>query len=91
MYMYICDSYDLRITVVPCLCREEFSLENAALQIIRGGTAPLDIATVQTCDGKKHYMTLLNCWGMVADVDIESERWRKLGDTRFILGEWMRL
>ncbi len=47
----------------------------------------MDISTVHTCDGKRHYMALLNCWGFIADVDIESEKWRKIGEARFILGE----
>ena len=59
---------------------------NAAFQIIHGGVIPLDIATVQTGDGGKCYMSLLANWGLVADVDIESEKFRKIGETRFILG-----
>ena len=60
---------------------------NAAFQIIRGGVAPLDLATVQTGDGGECYMALLANWGLVADVDIESEKFRRIGDTRFVLGE----
>lgn len=59
---------------------------NAAFQIIRGGIAPIDVATVQTGDGGKGYMTLLANWGLAADVDIESEKFRKIGETRFVLG-----
>ena len=75
------------IVMFPCLLREEFSLLNAAFQIIRGGVIPLDMATVQTGDGGKCYMSLLASWGLVADVDIESEKFRKIGETRFVLGE----
>ena len=71
-------TYD--IVLFPCLLREEFNLLNAAFQIIRGGVIPLDIATVQTGDGGKCYMSL----GLVADVVIE---FRKMGETRFVLGE----
>ena len=66
---------------------------NAAFQIICGGVIPLDITTVQTGDGGKCYMSLLANWGLAADVDIESEKFRKIGETRFILGmvcEWLR-
>ena len=49
---------------------------------------PLDIATVETGDGGKCYMSLLANWGLVADVDIESEKFRKIGEKRFILGEY---
>ena len=75
------------IVLFPCLLREEFNLLNAAFQIIRGGVIPLDIATVQTGDGGKCYMSVLANWGLVADVDIESEKFRKIGETRFVLGE----
>ena len=34
-------------------------------------------------------MTLLASWGIVADVDIESENMRRLGEARFILGQCM--
>ena len=61
---------------------------NAALQIIRGGVIPLDIATVQTGNGGKCYMSLLAGWGLGADIDIESEKFRKIGETRFILGTY---
>ena len=67
--------------------REDFSLEMAAFQIIRGGVVPMDLATIQLCDGTSTYMSLLGNWGIVADVDIESERFRKIGDARFTIGE----
>ena len=47
----------------------------------------MDIATVETGDGGKSYMSLLANWGLVADVDIESEKFRKIGETRFDLGK----
>ena len=50
----------------------------------------MDIASVQVADDTKRYMTLLCNWGMVADVDIESEKWRSIGETRFLLGECSR-
>ena len=55
------------IVMFPCLLREEFSLLNAAFQIICGGVIPSDIATVQTGDGGKCYVSLL------ADDVIEAE------------------
>ena len=68
------------------LSSEGFSLTDAAFQIIRGGVIPMDIATVHTCDRQTCYVSLLINWGMVADVDIESERFRKIGESRFVLG-----
>ena len=66
--------------------REEYSLVNAAFQIIQGGVIPMDIATVETVNKQTLYMTLLGSWGMIADIDIESEKFRKIGDTRFVIG-----
>ena len=68
------------------MCSEEINIQNAAFQIVRGGVAPLDVVSVQTCDGEWSYMTLNSGWGLVADVDIESEKWRNLGELRFFLG-----
>jgi sphingosine kinase len=72
----------------PCSsCRREtYGVENAVFQVIRGGVVPLDMATVQLADGTSTYMSLLAGFGLVADVDIESEKFRKLGKSRFILG-----
>ena len=65
---------------------EDYGLTDAAFAIIRGRAVPADLATIQMQNGRKVYMTALSSWGYVADVDIESERFRKLGETRFILG-----
>ncbi|XP_024519675.1 sphingosine kinase 2 [Selaginella moellendorffii] len=60
----------------PCNAR------NATFAIIRGHTQAVDVATVvqgQT----KFYSILLLTWGFVADVDIESEKYRWMGGLRF--------
>ena len=61
-------------------------VETAAFQIIRGGLVAGDIATIQLSDNTFRYMALLGCWGFIADVDIESEKFRKIGELRFVLG-----
>ena len=66
-------------------CREECNLENAVFQIIRGGIASMDLALAHTPSGP-NYFNLLMGWGLVADVDIESEKWRAIGGLRFALG-----
>jgi len=58
----------------------------AAFQIIRGGMSPLDLATVETSDGGRCIMSLLANWGIIADVDIESESMRAIGEARFTVG-----
>ena len=65
---------------------EEFSLTNAAFAIIRGGVTPADLATVQLHNGEQVYMSLLSCWGYAADIDIESEVLRVIGEARFLVG-----
>ncbi len=62
-------------------------METAAFQIIRGGFSSMDMASIQASDGKSCYMLLLACWGLIADVDIESETMRKIGEARFTLGQ----
>ena len=67
-------------------CSEVFSLDTAVFQIIRGGYSPLDLTTIHTSDGGICYMALVGAWGLVADVDIESETMRSIGELRFFLG-----
>ena len=64
---------------------EEYSIANAVFQILCGALSPMDVLTADTNEGKK-YFTLLFNWGMIADIDIESEKYRRLGETRFIIG-----
>ena len=46
-----------------------------------------DIASVQTANGEKVYMTLAMGWGLVSDIDIGSEWLRStLGSARFLVG-----
>ena len=70
------------------VCSEAFSLETAVFQILRGGYTSMDLTTIHTSDGGKCYMTILGAWGLTADVDIESEKFRTIGEARFVLGEF---
>lgn len=62
-------------------------MANAAFQIIQGGVIPMDITTVETADKQTLYMTILSGWGLISDIDIESESLRRIGESRFVLGE----
>ncbi|KAL9274521.1 Sphingosine kinase 1-like protein [Drosera capensis] len=54
---------------------------NAVLAIIRGHKQPLDVATIS--QGKtKFFSVLMLAWGLVADIDIESEKYRWMGSAR---------
>ena len=59
---------------------------NSAFAIIRGGVTSADLATVQLHNGEQIYMSLLSCWGYAADIDIESEVLRAIGEARFLVG-----
>ena len=45
----------------------------------------MDLAMAQTPSGKTFFNIVVG-WGLISDVDIESEKWRRLGDIRFQMG-----
>ena len=84
------------VCAIPCgagnaLCKtvleesnEPFNVLSATLLAVHGAYIPMDLAT-----GKfTHYTIyffLSFSWGIIADTDIESERWKGLGNSRFTL------
>ncbi|XP_020541313.1 sphingosine kinase 1 isoform X2 [Jatropha curcas] len=54
---------------------------NAILAIIRGHKCSLDVATILQGE-TKFFSVLMLSWGLVADVDIESEKYRWMGSIR---------
>uniref|UniRef100_A0A8D0FEU8 Sphingosine kinase 2 n=1 Tax=Strix occidentalis caurina TaxID=311401 RepID=A0A8D0FEU8_STROC len=66
-------------------------LQNCAVLLCRGTPSPLDLVSVTTASGTRVFSFLSVAWGLVADVDIESERLRRLGPARFALGAAARL
>ena len=50
----------------------------------------MDLAVAYT-PGNKYYFNLLIGWGLISDVDIESEKWRSIGEKRFVLGGLMAI
>ncbi|KAJ8761584.1 hypothetical protein K2173_004360 [Erythroxylum novogranatense] len=60
---------------------EPCTAANAVLAIIRGHKCSLDVATI-TQGGTKFFSVLMLAWGLVADIDIESERYRWMGSAR---------
>ncbi|KAK4787440.1 hypothetical protein SAY86_011273 [Trapa natans] len=53
----------------------------ATLAIIRGHKRSLDVATISQED-KKIFSVLMLAWGLIADIDIESEKYRWMGSAR---------
>lgn len=65
-------------------------LTSATFGVIRGQLLDLDICSVVT-PTEKLFAFLSVTWGLVSDVDIESEKFRFLGETRFLLGSIVRI
>ena len=61
---------------------ETCSVSDAVFAIIRGHKQALDVCTIVQ-GGKTIFSVLSTTWGLVADVDIESEKYRWMGSARF--------
>lgn len=56
----------------------------SVLNVIHGQIVPMDLVKVQT--EKESFFSFLSVgWGLMADIDIESERLRAIGEARFVL------
>ncbi|KAH7662346.1 sphingosine kinase protein [Dioscorea alata] len=58
-----------------------YSISNTVFAIIRGHTRSLDVTTVLQGEAR-FFSVLMLTWGFVADVDIESEKYRWMGSAR---------
>lgn len=63
---------------------DNFALHSTFV-ILKHRVQPMDLVVVDCMDGRK-YSFLSVTWGLIADVDIESERFRALGNARFTVG-----
>ncbi len=63
----------------------------SAVSLVRGETKPMDLSVIQTHSGRTLYSFLSLGWGFLADVDIESERLRWMGEPRFTVWSIYRL
>lgn len=66
-------------------------LNNCTLLLCRRQLAPMNLLSLQTLSGLRVFSVLSLAWGFIADVDIESEKFRHLGEMRFTLGTILRL
>ena len=62
----------------------------AAFIVTQQLVSPLDLVLVET-RASRFYSFLSICYGLIADVDIESEKYRRLGVVRNILGALVRI
>ncbi|XP_020571975.1 sphingosine kinase 1-like isoform X2 [Phalaenopsis equestris] len=60
---------------------EMYSIQHATFAIIRGHKRSLDVTTIMQ-NRTKFFSILMLTWGLIADVDIESEKYRWMGRNR---------
>ncbi|KAF9973524.1 hypothetical protein BGZ73_003214 [Actinomortierella ambigua] len=63
----------------------------ATLALIRGHTAKTDVFAMAQRGRPRIYSLLMFTWGMMADSDLESDRYRWLGGLRFEIAGFMRI
>ncbi|XP_053712257.1 sphingosine kinase 1-like [Synchiropus splendidus] len=66
-------------------------LVSCGFLLCRGLVSRMDLVSVQLGSGTRLFSFLSLAWGIVADVDIESERYRHVGSARFTVGMLVRL
>lgn len=63
----------------------------ATFNLVKSQPMPLDLMRMQLSDGRVIPSFLSLEWAFIADLDLESERYRCLGDMRFTVGALQRI
>ncbi|XP_006886421.1 PREDICTED: sphingosine kinase 1 [Elephantulus edwardii] len=66
-------------------------LTNCTLLLCHRLLSPMNLLSLHTASGLHLFSVLSLAWGFVADVDLESEKYRSLGTIRFTVGTFLRL
>ncbi|XP_066515228.1 sphingosine kinase 1-like isoform X2 [Hoplias malabaricus] len=66
-------------------------LVSCGFMLCKGLVSHLDLTSVHTASNQRLFSFLSLAWGFVADVDIESEKYRHVGAARFTVGTLVRL
>ncbi|XP_030646074.1 sphingosine kinase 1 [Chanos chanos] len=66
-------------------------LVSCGFMLCKGLVSRLDLVSVHLASGNRVFSFLSVAWGFVADVDIESEKYRHVGAVRFMVGTLVRL
>ncbi|XP_014877088.1 sphingosine kinase 1 [Poecilia latipinna] len=74
----------------PPAWNEELLL-SCGFMLCKGLVGPLDLVSVHLASSQRLFSFLSLAWGFVADVDIESEKYRHVGAIRFLMGTLVRL
>ena len=64
---------------------ERYGFLEAMVVLLTGRPVPLDVLSLTTAN-RRMYGFLSIAWGMISDIDIETEKYRKLGSARFTVG-----
>ncbi|XP_063097858.1 sphingosine kinase 1 [Cavia porcellus] len=70
---------------------DEDLLTNCTQLLCRRLLAPMNLLSLHGASGIRLFSVLGLAWGLVADVDVESEKYRFLGEKRFTVGTVIRL
>ncbi|XP_017293255.1 sphingosine kinase 1 [Kryptolebias marmoratus] len=74
----------------PQMCSEDL-LVSCGFLLCKGLVSRMDLVSIHLSSGPCLFSFLSMAWGFVADVDIESEKYRHLGAARFTIGTLVRL
>ena len=66
----------------PVMDTMEKFVVQAAVLIATHNVIPFDLTVVDTCDGNRFFSFLCIEWGIIADVDCDSEQYRFLGKNK---------
>ncbi|XP_010616751.1 sphingosine kinase 1 isoform X1 [Fukomys damarensis] len=66
-------------------------LTNCTRLLCRRLLSPMNLLSLHAASGIRLFSVLSLAWGLVADVDVESEKYRCLGEKRFTVGTFFRL
>ena len=64
---------------------------HATLSLTKHVVRPMDLVAIETGLGIRRYSFVSCCWGLLADLDIESEKYRGIGEARFTVGALVRI
>ncbi|XP_015809791.3 sphingosine kinase 1 [Nothobranchius furzeri] len=66
-------------------------LVSCGFLLCKGSVSHMDLVSIQLSSGPRLFSFLSLAWGFVADVDVESEKYRHMGAARFTIGTLVRL
>lgn len=97
--MYInLEQRGIKMDVVICFLSSRVSqvtgeelLVSCGFLLCKGLVSPMDLVSLHLSSGHRLFSFLSLAWGFVADVDVESEKYRHAGAARFTVGTLVRL